>query len=72
VSPPEVAATLQKLDQQTDLLLQQAMSKEWTLAEFRKQRDGLGRLAASYIDAMREEAGWAPLGLESLWMWGDT
>jgi hypothetical protein len=72
VSPPEVAATLQKLDQQTDLLLQQALSKEWTLAEFRKQRHSLGRLAATYIDAMRNEAGWAPLRLESLWMWDQT
>lgn len=72
VSPPEVAAMLQKLDKQTDLLLQQAMSKEWTLVEFRKQRDSLGRLAATYIDAMRAETGWAPLRLKSLWTWDQT
>lgn len=69
VSPPEVAALLQDLDEQADSLTDQAVIKEWTMGEFRKERDRLGRLAANYLDAMRAETGWPPLRLKSLWMW---
>jgi hypothetical protein len=72
VSPPEVAALLQDLDNQVDWLTGRAMAKEWTLEQFRKERDKLGRLAAKYLDAARMEAGWPPLRLESLWMWDQT
>ena len=69
VSPPEAAALLQGLDGQSDALLVRAMAKQWTLAEFREERDSLGRLAANYLDAVRAGAGWPPLQLRSLWMW---
>jgi hypothetical protein len=69
VSPPEVAALLQDLDEQVDSLTGRAMAKQWTLVEFRQERDSLGRLAAKYLDAARAETGWPPLQLESLWMW---
>jgi hypothetical protein len=69
VSPPEVAALLQGLDEQADSLLDRAMAKRWTLEEFRKERDSLGRLAAKYLDAVRVVTGWPPLQLKSLWMW---
>lgn len=69
VSPPDVAALLQGLDAQADSLLKRAMAKQWTLEEFRKERDYLGRLAANYVDAVRAAAGWPPLQLKSLWMW---
>jgi hypothetical protein len=69
VSPPEVAALLQRLDEQSDSLLAQAMTKQWTLGEFRKERDSLGRLAANYLDAVRAATGWPPLQLKSLWTW---
>jgi hypothetical protein len=69
VSPPEAAVLLQGLDGQSDALLVRAMAKQWTLAEFREERDSLGRLAANYLDAVRAGAGWPPLQLRSLWMW---
>jgi hypothetical protein len=72
VSPPEVAGLLQDLDDQTDSLLGRAMAKQWTLEEFRRERDTLGRLAANYVDAVRATAGWSPLQLKSLWMWDKT
>ena len=69
VSPPKGAALLQGIDEQADSLLVRAMAKQWTLEEFRKERDSLGRLAADYVDAVRAAAGWPPLQLKSLWMW---
>jgi len=72
VSSPGVVALLQDLDEQIDLLLVQAMSKQWTITEFRKERANVGRLAASYVDAARTETGWRPLRLKSLWMWDQT
>ena len=69
MSPPEGAALLQVLDGQTDSLLKRAMSKPWTLVEFRKERESLGRLAADYLDAARAGTGWPPLRLKSLWSW---
>ena len=45
------------------------MAKQWTLEEFRKECDSLGRLAANYLDTVRAGAGWPPLQMESLWMW---
>ena len=69
VSPPEGAALLQVLDGKTDSLLERAMAKQWTLVEFRKEREGLGRLAANYLDAARAGTGWPPLRLKSLWSW---
>jgi len=69
VSPPEVAALLQGLDEQADSLTRRAMAKQWTLEEFRKERDSLGRVAANYLDAVRAATGWPPLKLKSLWMW---
>jgi hypothetical protein len=69
VSPPDVAALLQGLDAQADSLLKRAMAKQWTLEEFRKERDNLGGLAANYVDAVRAAAGWPPLQLKSLWTW---
>lgn len=72
VSPPEVVALLQSLDEQVDWLTGRAMAKQWTLIEFRKERDNLGRQAANYLDAVRAETGWQPLRLKSLWMWDQT
>ena len=69
MSPPEVIALLQGLDEQADSLLDRAMAKQWTLEEFRKERDSLGRVAANYLDAVRAATGWPPLKLKSLWMW---
>lgn len=69
VSAPEVAALLQDLDGQVDSLTRRAMAKQWTLVEFRRERDSLGSLAATYLDAARVEAGWPPLQLKSLWIW---
>lgn len=69
VSPPDIAALLQALDGQSDSLLVQAMARQWTLEEFRKERDSLGRLAANYLDAVRAVAAWPPLQLKSLWTW---
>ena len=69
VSPPEVVALLQRLDEQADSLLDRAMAKQWTLEEFRKERDSLGRVAANYLDAVRAATGWPPLKPKSLWMW---
>jgi hypothetical protein len=72
VSPPGVATLLQDLDEQADSLLDRAMAKQWTLQEFRKERDRLGLLAANYLDAVRAVTGWPPLQLKSLWMWDEA
>ena len=69
VSSPKVAALLQALDEQVDSLTTRAVAKQWTLIEFRKERDSLGRLAANYLDTARTETGWPPLQLKSLWVW---
>lgn len=69
VSSPKVVALLQDLDGQLDLLTRRAVTKQWTLVEFRKERDSIGRLAADFLDAARAETGWPPLQLKSLWMW---
>ena len=60
VSPPEAAALLQGIDEQADSLLDRAMAKQWTLEEFRKERDSLGRIAADYLDAVRAAVGAHP------------
>ena len=72
VSPPGAAALLQELDEEGDSLTKRAMTKQWTLEEFRKERDRLGQHAASYLDAARAETGWPPLRLKSLWMWDQS
>ena len=72
VSPPEAAALLQDLDEEGDSLTKRAVAKQWTLKEFRKERDSLGQLAANYLDATRAETGWPPLRLKSLWMWDQS
>jgi len=69
VSSLEIAALLQDIDKQVDSLTKRAMDKQWTLAEFRQERDSLGRLAANYLDLARAKTGWPPLRLKSLWMW---
>jgi hypothetical protein len=69
VSSPKVAALLQDLDGQLDSLTIRAVTKQWTLVEFRKERDSLGQLAADFLDAARAETGWPPLQLKSLWTW---
>jgi hypothetical protein len=69
VSSSKAAALLQNLDRQLDLLTTRAVTKQWTLAEFRKERDSLGKLAADYLNAARDETDSPPLQLESLWMW---
>jgi hypothetical protein len=69
VSSPEVAALLQDLDGHLDSLTTRAVTKQWTLVEFRKERDSLGQLAADYLDAARAETDSPPLQLKSLWMW---
>jgi hypothetical protein len=61
VSSPEVAALLQDLDGHLDSLTARAVTKQWTLVEFRKERDSLGQLAADTDSP--------PLQLKSLWMW---
>jgi hypothetical protein len=72
ISPAEVVALLQSLDEQVDWLTGRAMAKQWILVGFRKEREKLGQLAANYLDAMRAETGWQPLRLKSLWMWDQT
>lgn len=72
VSSPEVVSLLQDIDEQLDLLLVQAMGKQWTIAAFRKERANVGSLAGKYVDAARTETGSPPLKLHSLWMWERT
>jgi hypothetical protein len=69
VSPPKVAELVQGLDREVDRLVDRAMEKPWSRAEFREERIGLGRLAAVYLNAARAEAGWPPITLKSVWAW---
>jgi hypothetical protein len=66
VSSPRVVALLQDIGEQAESLTGRAMAKQWTLMEFREERDSLGRLTANYLDAARAEMGWSPLQLEKL------
>jgi len=69
VSPPKIAKLVQELDREVDRLLEQAMSRPWSQAEFREQRRALGRIAAKYLNASRAETGWRPIHIESIWSW---
>jgi hypothetical protein len=49
-----------------------AVDKPWSREEFREERRALGRLAATYLNAARAEAGWSPIPLESVWTWDEA
>jgi hypothetical protein len=70
VGSPRIVALLQEIDEQSESLTDRAKTKQWTLMEFRRERDTLSRLAADFLDAVRAETGWPPLQLKSL-VWID-
>ena len=69
VSPPQLAVLVQNLDREIDRLLDQALGKQWSRADFREERRALGRLAADYVNASRAEVGWSPAPIDSVWAW---
>jgi len=66
VGSPRIVALLQEIDEQSESLTGRARTKQWTLMEFRRERDSISRLAADFLDAVRAETGWPPLHLKSL------
>lgn len=66
VGSPRIVDLLQEIDEQSESLTGRARTKQWTLIEFRRERDSLSRLAADFLDAVRAETGWPPLHLKSL------
>jgi len=66
VGYPRIVDLLQEIDEQSESLTGRARTKQWTLIEFRRERDSLSRLAADFLDAVRAETGWPPLHLKSL------
>ena len=72
VSPPKIADMVQNLDREVDRLLEQALEKPWSRAEFREERRALGRLAAAYLNASRAETGWSPIPIETVWAWDEV
>jgi hypothetical protein len=69
VSTPPVANLIQGLDQEVDRLLNLAMAKQWSRADFRSERIPIGRLAAGYLRLARRKSGLAPIDLDSVWAW---
>lgn len=55
-----------------DRLLERALEKPWSRADFREERRALGRLAAAYLNASRAEAGWSPIPIETVWAWDEA
>jgi hypothetical protein len=72
VSSPEIANMVQGLDREVDRLLELALGKVWSRAEFREERRSLGRLAATYLNASRAEVGWPPIPIDTVWAWDET
>ena len=66
VSSPRIVALLQEIDEQSESLTARARTKQWTLIEFRRERDSLSRLAADFLNAVRTDTGWPSLQLKSL------
>jgi hypothetical protein len=66
VGSPRIVALLQEIDEQSESLTNRARAKQWTLVEFRRERDSISRLAADFLDAVRAETGWPPFQLKAL------
>jgi len=71
VSSPKIAEMVQGLDREVDHLLELALERPWSRAEFREERRPLGRLAATYLNASRAEVGWSPIPIETVWAWDE-
>ncbi len=51
VSSPGLAALVPPLDREVDRLVDEAMDRQWSRADFRAERLTIGRLAAEYADS---------------------
>jgi hypothetical protein len=71
LTPPEVAKEIPRLDREVDRLLDLAVARCWTRAEFRQERAPLGRMAAEYLRHARRLAGRPDIDLPSIWAWDD-
>jgi hypothetical protein len=71
LAPPEVAQEIPRLDREVDRLLDLAVARRWTRAEFRQERAPLGRMAAEYLRHARRLAGLPDIDLPSIWAWDD-
>ena len=69
VSSPKVVELVHDMDIEVDRLLNRALEKRWSRADFRAERRALGRLAADYVNASRAEIGWSRAPIESVWAW---
>ena len=72
IAPPEVAAEIPELDREVDRLLDLAVARVWTRAEFRRERARLGRMAAAHLRLARTAAGLPGIELRSIWTWDDV
>lgn len=72
VSSPRIADIVQGLDREVDRLLELALGKVWSRAQFREERRSLGRLAATYLNASRAEVGWPPIPIGTVWAWDES
>lgn len=71
IAPPGVATEIPKLDREVDRLLDLAVARKWTRAEFRHERVSLGRMAAEYLKVARRLAALPDIDLSSIWTWDD-
>jgi hypothetical protein len=71
IAPPGVAAQIPQLDREVDRLLDLAVARRWTRAEFRAERVKLGRMAADYLKLARTLTGLPDINLPSIWAWDD-
>lgn len=72
VAPPKITELVQGLDREVDRLLKLAMEKQWSQPDFRDERRALGKRAADYVNACREQAGWSESPITSIWTWDKT
>ena len=69
VMPREVSKFIPMLDRELDRLLDAALTREWSRAEFRAERVEIGRLAAAFLDAARTNIGLDKSDVSSIWTW---
>lgn len=69
VSPSAEVEAVDKIDVLFDRLLELAISKKWSAADFRTQRAGLGPLGATFLHTARHTAGESKIEWKSLWTW---
>lgn len=69
VAPQSEIELLQRIDSESDRVMDQALTKRWQSRDFRAQREQLGELGAEYLNLVRVNEGLPITKIESIWPW---